>query len=104
MENLTIQNATDINSVWFHFFNIYTGERKSSHFDDFAHLRYKNVKLLHTIDDLSQSRATFIRANDRSVEMLTRALGALRKNKTHITDEYIELVIDDLIAARNTLK
>jgi len=104
MENLTIQNATDLNSVWFHFFNIYTGERKTSHLDDFAHLRYQRDNLIHTVDDLLQSRATFIRATDRSIEMLTKALNALRKNKTHITDDHIERVIDDLIAARNTLK
>ena len=63
-----------------------------------------NDLLLHAYHDMRQSRATFIRAQDRSVEMLTKALNALRKNKTHITDEYIELVIDDLVAARNTIK
>jgi len=55
--NTQFINATDINPVWFHFFNTYTGERKSSHLDDFAHLRYKNVKLLHIIDALRAENA-----------------------------------------------
>jgi len=63
-----------------------------------------NDLLLHAYHDMRQSRADFIRANDRSIEMLTKALNALRKNKTHITDDHIERVIDDLVATRNTLK
>ena len=95
--NTQFINATDINPVWFHFFNIYTGERKTSHLDDFAHLQYK-------LYELHQSRATFVRATDRSIDMLTKALNALRKNKTHITDDHIERVIDDLVAARKSIK
>jgi len=60
--------------------------------------------LIHKLDDLHQSRATFVRATDRSIEMLITALNALRKNKTHVTDDHIERVIDDLVAARNTIK
>jgi hypothetical protein len=95
-------NASQLPLIWFEFSDIavsYGGStaRKSSGLNDFAHL-------IHKLDDLHQSRATFVRATDRSVEMLTKALNALRKNKTHITDDHIERVIEDLVATRNTIK
>jgi hypothetical protein len=95
-------NASQLPLIWFEFSDIavsYGGStaRKSSLLGDFAHLTHK-------LDDLHQSRATFVRATDRSIDMLTKALNALRKNKTHITDDHIERVIDDLVAARNTIK
>ena len=102
MNTNTYTNASQLPLIWFELSDIAISNggrtaRKSSGLNDFAHL-------IHKLDDLHQSRATFVRATDRSIDMLTTALNALRKNKTHITDEYIERVIDDLVAARNTIK
>ena len=58
----------------------------------------------YKFQQLLNSRADFIRATDRSIDMLTTALNALRKNKTHVTDDHIERVIDDLVAARKSIK
>ena len=97
MNTHTYTNASQLPLIWFELSDSGITARKSSGLNDFDHLHYKLHQTL-------QSRATFIRANDRSVEMLTKALNALRKNKTHITDDHIERVIDDLVAARNTIK
>ena len=93
-------NATDNNHVWFALNgNSFGTSRKSSHFGDFDHLRYQIATLENTVDDLLVDRAKLYRTATASICMLSTALRALDKNKTHITRDHIERVIDDLTSA-----
>ena len=102
--NTKYLNATDIDHVWFALSDIaisYSGYngRKSSYFGDFDHLHYKIATLENTVDDLLVDRAKLYRTATASIRMLSTALRALDKNKTHITRDHIERVIDDLTSA-----
>jgi len=102
--NTQYTNASQLPLIWFEFSDIavsYGGNtaRKSSLLGDFAHLKWKCDDLINKLDDALVDRAKLYRAATASILTLTKALNALRKNKTHITDDHIERVIDDLIDA-----
>ena len=106
--NTQYTNATDINYVWFALSDIGISysvhnersiRRKSSHFGDFDHLRYQIATLENTVDDLLVDRAKLYRTANDSLVMLNKALTALHKGKSHVTDDHIERVIDYLANA-----
>lgn len=57
-----------------------------------------NDEIIHLIDEMETMRGSFLRTLRSEVSMLQDALDALRKNKTHVTEDHIERVLDRLNA------
>ena len=52
----------------------------------------------HIIDDLEKERTAMVRKVNRAIPLLEDALHALRNGSPHVTDEYLERVIADLVS------
>lgn len=59
----------------------------------------QDVGLLHTIDDLCKANGKLLQASLRSLDLLNDALHALRHDRNHITDEFIDRSINHLTTA-----
>lgn len=52
----------------------------------------------HIIDDLEKERTAMVRKVKAALPLLGDALHALRNGSPHVTDEYLERVIADLVS------
>ena len=57
----------------------------------------------HSVDDHVTLKSSFIRLIDSEIELLSKGLNALRKEKPHIMDDHAERVIDSLQKYRKRL-
>jgi hypothetical protein len=58
--------------------------------DDFSD---REIKMSHIIDDIETRRAKASRVISEQIPLLEDALHALRHDRQHVTDEYLERVI-----------
>lgn len=54
----------------------------------------------HIIDDLVIEKRVLIHAVDDAISLLGDALEALRRDRSHVTDEFLERTIESLKKAR----
>ena len=94
-----LTNTFYYDAYWFDFGMRDNYSAPSTPFGDWRQIKWQRDVLENTIDDLLVDRAKLYRTATASIRMLTTALRALDKNKTHITADHIERVIDDLTAA-----